>query len=163
MNQTRVFLIFAWLMVATLLWMEWGKFNAPKPVAVPTPSTQLAGTPASTVPWDAAHPPRHTVRWAGKLRHLAIGRAHANARIVILLAGRDTLVIRADTGEIIAEHHLDEARNYQPKNTKTPLEGGASDNHVLRHPSTMSRDITEVEPGGIEPPTSCLQSRRSTN
>lgn len=23
MNQTRVFLIFAWLMVAVLLWMEW--------------------------------------------------------------------------------------------------------------------------------------------
>ena len=28
MNQTRVFLIFAWLMVATLLWMEWGKEQA---------------------------------------------------------------------------------------------------------------------------------------
>ncbi|HHW4681202.1 MAG TPA: YidC/Oxa1 family insertase periplasmic-domain containing protein, partial [Xylella taiwanensis] len=25
MNQTRVFLIFSWLVVATLLWMEWGK------------------------------------------------------------------------------------------------------------------------------------------
>ncbi|MGH8060623.1 MAG: membrane protein insertase YidC [Pseudoxanthomonas sp.] len=40
MNQTRVFLIFAWLMVATLLWMEWGKFNAPKPEATVTPSAQ---------------------------------------------------------------------------------------------------------------------------
>ncbi|KAF1719884.1 membrane protein insertase YidC [Pseudoxanthomonas wuyuanensis] len=28
MNQTRVFLIFAWLMVATLLWMEWSKEKA---------------------------------------------------------------------------------------------------------------------------------------
>jgi YidC/Oxa1 family membrane protein insertase len=28
MNQTRLFLIFAWLMVATLLWMEWGKEKA---------------------------------------------------------------------------------------------------------------------------------------
>jgi len=42
MNQTRVFLIFAWLMVATLLWMEWGKFNAPKPAAVAAPSAQQA-------------------------------------------------------------------------------------------------------------------------
>ncbi|MCL7714846.1 membrane protein insertase YidC [Stenotrophomonas mori] len=34
MNQTRVFLIFAWLMVAVLLWMEWGREkNAPDPVA----------------------------------------------------------------------------------------------------------------------------------
>src|SRR5690606_37472945 len=35
MNQTRTFLIFAWMMVAVLLWMEWGKEqNAPSPQAV---------------------------------------------------------------------------------------------------------------------------------
>ena len=50
MNQTRAFLLIAWLMVATLLWMEWGKFNAPKPVAAPPPSTQPMGAVASTVP-----------------------------------------------------------------------------------------------------------------
>jgi len=44
MNQTRVFLIFAWLMVATLLWMEWGKEHA----APPTPTTTSAtGVPAA--------------------------------------------------------------------------------------------------------------------
>ena len=48
MNQTRVFLLFAWLMVATLLWMEWGKFNAPKPA--PTPTTQAVTSDSSTVP-----------------------------------------------------------------------------------------------------------------
>ena len=31
MNQTRVFLILAWLMVAMLLWMEWGKEQAAPP------------------------------------------------------------------------------------------------------------------------------------
>jgi YidC/Oxa1 family membrane protein insertase len=41
MNQTRVFLIFAWLMVATLLWMAWDKEQA----LPPAPST-----PTSTVP-----------------------------------------------------------------------------------------------------------------
>ena len=39
MTQTRTFLILAWLMVATLLWMEWGKERSvasqPAP-AVPT-------------------------------------------------------------------------------------------------------------------------------
>jgi YidC/Oxa1 family membrane protein insertase len=50
MNQTRVFLFFAWLMVATLLWMEWGKFNAPKPAALPATSSQPATTSTSTVP-----------------------------------------------------------------------------------------------------------------
>lgn len=47
MNQTRVFLLFAWLMVATLLWMEWGKFTAPKPPAAPVTSAQST---ASAVP-----------------------------------------------------------------------------------------------------------------
>ena len=56
MNQTRVFLIFAWLMVATLLWMEWGKFNAPKPVATPATQVVAAGPAASTVPGTAALP-----------------------------------------------------------------------------------------------------------
>ncbi|QIK80761.1 membrane protein insertase YidC [Lysobacter sp. HDW10] len=42
MNQTRLFLIFAWLMVAMLLWLEWGKAHAPKPVAAPTQATAAA-------------------------------------------------------------------------------------------------------------------------
>lgn len=62
-----------------------------------------------------------TVRWAGKLRHLAIGRTHHGADIVLLIAGRDTLVINRATGEIIAEHHLDETLNYQPKMQQGPL------------------------------------------
>ena len=36
MNQTRLFLLFAWLMLAMLLWMEWGK------------EQQLARTPPAT-------------------------------------------------------------------------------------------------------------------
>ena len=48
MNQTRVFLIFAWLMVATLLWLEWNKDKAaPAATAV---AAQTATTPGSTVP-----------------------------------------------------------------------------------------------------------------
>ncbi|MFC3552306.1 membrane protein insertase YidC [Lysobacter cavernae] len=55
MNQTRVFLIFAWLMVATLLWMEWGKEQA-APAAAPT-SAAAAATPASTVPTTGGNLP----------------------------------------------------------------------------------------------------------
>jgi len=54
MNQTRVFLFFAWLIVATLLWMEWGKFNAPKDAAAPTQPAAAAPAaapiPTATVP-----------------------------------------------------------------------------------------------------------------
>ena len=46
MNQTRVFLIFAWLMVATLLWMEWGKEKA----APPAPANTAAAVMTSSVP-----------------------------------------------------------------------------------------------------------------
>jgi transposase InsO family protein len=56
-----------------------------------------------------------TVRWAGKLRHLAIGRPHKHAPVLILIAGNDTLVVNRTTGEIIAEHHLDPSKDYQPK------------------------------------------------
>ena len=42
MNQTRVFLILAWLMVAVLLWMEWGKEQAAPAAAAPAPTTAVA-------------------------------------------------------------------------------------------------------------------------
>ncbi|MEL1263479.1 membrane protein insertase YidC [Pseudoxanthomonas putridarboris] len=65
MNQTRVFLIFAWLMVATLLWMEWGKEKA-APVAPAASAQPVAASAAgSTVPsaagLDAAPPASGTV------------------------------------------------------------------------------------------------------
>ncbi|MGV8932411.1 MAG: membrane protein insertase YidC [Luteimonas sp.] len=46
MNQTRTFLIFAWMAVAVLLWMEWGKDKAP--VAPTTSSTQAV--PSASIP-----------------------------------------------------------------------------------------------------------------
>jgi len=48
MNQTRVFLIFAWLMVAVLLWMEWGREKN-----APDPATVAATQPAVPVANDA--------------------------------------------------------------------------------------------------------------
>ena len=49
MNQTRAFLIFAWLMVATLLWMEWGKEQA-APAMPTTTATATSTSGDSTVP-----------------------------------------------------------------------------------------------------------------
>ncbi len=54
MNQTRVFLIFAWLMVAFFLWMEWGKFTSPAPAATTPVVTESAR--ASSVPSSAPAP-----------------------------------------------------------------------------------------------------------
>lgn len=47
MNQTRAFLIFAWLLVAMLLWMEWGKERAAPP---PAPEVAAATPAADAVP-----------------------------------------------------------------------------------------------------------------
>ena len=94
MNQTRTFLILAWLMVATLLWMEWGKERqaAAQPApALPT-ATQAAGTPnlpVASVPGGApatvaATPATPTAQQVG-LR---------NDVLALQLDGRD--VVRAE-------------------------------------------------------------------
>jgi hypothetical protein len=56
-----------------------------------------------------------TLRYAGKLRHLGVGRAHAGTRVILLAHGNQTMVIDRSTGTIIAEHTLNPAKNYQPK------------------------------------------------
>ncbi|WP_027079438.1 membrane protein insertase YidC [Luteimonas mephitis] len=47
MNQTRTFLIFAWMMVAVLLWMEWGKERNPAPAAAETAQTAPQAPPSA--------------------------------------------------------------------------------------------------------------------
>ena len=58
MNQTRTLLIFAWLMVATLLWMEWSKEKAAPP---PTPAGAQA---VETTGADTAAPSATTTSTA---------------------------------------------------------------------------------------------------
>lgn len=54
MNQTRTFLIFAWLMVATFLWMAWGKEQTA------LEATAAAAAPASGIPAAPGAPPPPT-------------------------------------------------------------------------------------------------------
>lgn len=56
-----------------------------------------------------------TIRYAGKLRHLGIGKAHTGTPVLMLIHDREIVTSDANTGEIIAEHTIDPARNYQPK------------------------------------------------
>lgn len=56
-----------------------------------------------------------SLRYAGKLRHLGIGRAHKHKHIILLIAGPDTITIDRTSGEILAEHTIDPNKNYQPK------------------------------------------------
>ena len=63
MNQTRVFLIFAWLMVAVLLWMEWGREkNAPDPATVAATQPAVpAANDADLAPPAAGNVPQAAV------------------------------------------------------------------------------------------------------
>lgn len=56
-----------------------------------------------------------SLRYAGRLRHLGIGRAHADLRVLMLIHSNETLIVERDTGPVIAEHTIDPNRDYQPK------------------------------------------------
>jgi len=55
-----------------------------------------------------------TLRYAGKLRHLGIGRAHRGQHVLMLIDDRHIRVLTAH-GQPIAEHRIDPDRIYQPR------------------------------------------------
>lgn len=57
-----------------------------------------------------------TLRLAGRLHHISIGRAHARTHILMLIQDLDIRIIHAATGELIRELTLDPTRDYQPRN-----------------------------------------------
>lgn len=56
-----------------------------------------------------------TLRYAGKLRHLATGRKNTGKRIIMLIKDADVTIIETKTGEILGDYTIDPNRNYQPK------------------------------------------------
>lgn len=55
-----------------------------------------------------------SLRYAGKLRHLGIGRAHIGTNVLMLVHDTHVTTSNADTGEVIAEHTIDPNSDYQP-------------------------------------------------
>lgn len=55
-----------------------------------------------------------TLRYAGKLRHLGIGRRHAGQPVLLLIHDQHVITSHAGTGEILAEHHINPTKDYQP-------------------------------------------------
>ncbi len=62
---------------------------------------------------------RESLRLAGRMHHLGIGRAHARERILAIADARTITVVRLDTGEVIATNQIDPARDYW-RNTLPP-------------------------------------------
>jgi transposase InsO family protein len=55
-----------------------------------------------------------TLRVAGKLRHIGVGRTHARTHIIMLINDLHVRVINAATGELLRELTIDLNRDYQP-------------------------------------------------
>ena len=56
-----------------------------------------------------------TVRVAGRLHHIGIGRTHARTHVLMLIQELDIRIINAATGELIRQLTLDPTRDYQPR------------------------------------------------
>ena len=79
----------------------------------------IPATPAAEPEWRSrtdkiATSGTVSLRYAGKLRHLGIGRAHAGQPVLMLIHDNHVITSHAATGEVLAEHHLDPDRDYQP-------------------------------------------------
>ncbi len=83
------------------------------------PKATPAGTDAST-----HHRIRHdridttgavSLRRAGRMHHIGLGRAHAGTPVILLIADLDIHVINAHTGELLRALTLDPTRDYQPQ------------------------------------------------
>jgi transposase InsO family protein len=72
-----------------------------------------------------------TLRYLGKLRHIAVGRAHKHRRIRLLIADADVRIVD-DDGVVLRHLTLDPARDYQPLGRPTVV------HDVLRQVSGMS-------------------------
>lgn len=56
-----------------------------------------------------------TLRYAGRLRHLGVGRAYKHQKVRILVIDDEAMISLAKTGEVIAEYDLDPTKDYHPK------------------------------------------------
>ncbi len=58
-----------------------------------------------------------TLRIAGQLRHIGVGRTYARTRVILLVQDLHVRIVHAATGELIRELIVDPSKDYQPKNT----------------------------------------------
>jgi transposase InsO family protein len=59
-----------------------------------------------------------TLRHAGRLHHIGIGRTHARTPVIMLIENLDIRIVDTTTGELLRHLTLDPTRDYQPR-TKT--------------------------------------------
>lgn len=60
-----------------------------------------------------------SLRLAGRMHHIGVGRTHAHTRVLMLIQDLDIRIINAATGELIRQLTIDPTRNYQPRGVPT--------------------------------------------
>ncbi|MCV7234782.1 IS481 family transposase [Mycobacterium branderi] len=60
-----------------------------------------------------------TLRHAGRLHHIGLGRTHAGTRVLILVQDLNIRIINAATGALLRQLTLDPTRDYQPRGAPT--------------------------------------------
>jgi transposase InsO family protein len=56
-----------------------------------------------------------TLRLAGRLHHIGVGRTHARTHVLMLICDLDVRILNAATGDLIRQLTIDPTRNYQPR------------------------------------------------
>jgi transposase InsO family protein len=59
-----------------------------------------------------------TLRVAGRLRHIGVGRTHKGTHVVLLVHDHDVRIVNAATGELLRELTINPALDYQPRHPK---------------------------------------------
>jgi hypothetical protein len=59
-----------------------------------------------------------TLRVAGQLRHIGIGRTHKGTHVLLLIQDLQVRVVNAITGELLRELTINPDRDYQPRTPK---------------------------------------------
>jgi hypothetical protein len=77
-----------------------------------------------------------TLRRAGRLHHLAIGRAHARKRVLAFADDHHVTVAELETGEVLSRHLIEPDRSYWRNQNKEPGRWPSS-----QKPRPMSRDM----------------------
>jgi transposase InsO family protein len=90
-----------------------------RPKATPAASTQPE--PQARVRRDVVDSDgKLTLRHAGRLHHIGVGRTHARTPILMLINDLDIRIIQAHTGELIRDLILNPAIDYQPQGLRKP-------------------------------------------
>ncbi|GCD89843.1 hypothetical protein NLS1_18490 [Nocardioides sp. LS1] len=96
-----------------------------------TPATLYDSTPKA-LPGPSRAPDTHdrirhdrvdksgtvTLRVAGQMRHIGVGRTHKGTHVILLVQDLDVRVVHAITGELLRELTIDPNRDYQPRTPK---------------------------------------------